>query len=128
PAAERARLALMKISLILSACLLTTFVFGGCRNSQPTAEEFRSLISTQLPVGSSKSQVAAFLDSRGIRHSEMKDQFEYDDAHQYRKFRIMSASIRRDSFWTKSQVLMIFYFDDSERLTKYDVKNVNTGL
>lgn len=118
----------MKGLLISILCFLITLAFGACRSSQPTAEELRRLIAAQLPVGSSKSQVATFLDSRGIRHSEMKDQFEYDDAHEYKKFRVITASIQRNSFWTKSQVLMVFYFDDSDRLTRSDVKNVNTSF
>lgn len=79
----------------------------------------RKLITSQLPVGSSKAQVAAFLDSKGIHHSDIEENFEYDEERNYMKFRIMTASIERGS----SKLLMIFYFDEADRLIKYKVQN-----
>ena len=116
-------------AFILSICFLTTILpFVGCRSSPPSAEEMKKLIAAQLPLGSSKSQVVTFLDSRSVSHSDIQEHNEFDEEHRWAKFRIMTASIRQDTFWSKSQVLMVFYFDDSDRLTKYNVKNVNTSL
>lgn len=117
----------MKSLISVIGLVLIALFFAGCR-SGPSAEEMRKQIAAALPVGSTKPQVVAFLDSRSISHSDIQDSFELDETHQRIKTRIITASIRRKSFWTKSQVYMVFYFDDSDRLTKYDVKNVNTGL
>ncbi len=94
----------------------------------PSAEDMRKLVGANLPVGSSKSEVARFLDSRKISHSDIQEHNEFDEEHRWVKFRIMTASIRSNHLWSKSQVYMVFYFDESDHLTKYDVKNVHTGL
>lgn len=108
--------------------LLLTLWSVGCHSSQPGAEEMRKLIGDQLPIGSTKTQVATFLDSRSISHSDIQEDFELDKEQRRIKTRIMTASIRHKSFWSKSQVYMVFYFDNSDRLTKYDVKNVYTSI
>jgi hypothetical protein len=120
----------MKALIIMLSCgsIVMTVLFGGCRTTQPSAEDMRKLVGTRLPIGSTKSQVTTFLDSRNISHSDIQEHNEFDEKHQWVKFRIMTASIRSDHFWSKSQVYMVFYFDDSDHLTKYDVKNVHTGL
>src|SRR5436853_608681 len=92
--------------------MLTSLFFTSCRGARPSAEEMEKQIARQLPLGSNKTQVVAFLDSRRISHSDIQDFFELDEAHQRIKTRIITASIPRNSFWTKSQVLMVFYFDD----------------
>ena len=95
----------------------------GCGNPQPSAEEMRKLVADQLPAGSSKAQVTAFLESRGIRHSGIEQISGYDEERKWTNFRIMTASISRRQFWVEtSKMLMVFYFDDSERLIKCEVK------
>jgi hypothetical protein len=107
-----------KSILIMALCLLAISALS-CGSLQPSADEMRKLIAAQLPVGSSKSQVATFLESKSIHHSDINEQFEYDEEGQYTKFRIMTASIDRGS----SKVFMRFYFDESDRLTRYKVQN-----
>jgi len=89
----------------------------------------RKLIAVQLPIGSTKSEVTAFLDSKSIRHEDIQEHFELDEEHRRINTRILTASIqhKRLGFET-SRVLMVFYFDESDRLTKYEVKNVYTAV
>lgn len=118
----------MRVTISVLALVIVGVFVGACRSVQPSADEIRKQIVAELPVGSNKTQVVAFLDSRKATHSDIQDFFELDQEGRRIKTRILTASIPRNTFWTKSQVLMVFYFDGSDRLTKYDVKNVNTGL
>jgi outer membrane protein assembly factor BamE (lipoprotein component of BamABCDE complex) len=114
--------------MIFFGTLLLILLFPACRTSQPSAEDMRKEISKHLPIGSTKSQVSNFLGSRKISHSDIQDHNEYDEQHRWVNVTIMTASIRHEGFWSQSHVYMVFYFDDSGQLTKYDVKNVRKGL
>jgi hypothetical protein len=116
--------------LTLGLCLvLLSLTSVSCGSSQPNAEDMRKLIAVQLPIGSTKSEVTAFLDSRSIRHEDIQEHFELDEEHRRINTRILTASIQHKSFgFETSRVLMVFYFDESDRLTKYEVKNVYTAV
>lgn len=129
---QRNRLAVLakRSRLVFNLCLvLLSLTFVSCASSQPTAEEMRKLIAAQLPIGSTKSEVTAFLDSKSIGHTDIQEHFEFDEEHRWINTRIMTAGFPRKRFgFETSRVLMVFYFDESDRLTKYDVKNVYTNV
>ena len=115
-------------SVGLFAGTLLIALFAGCGSARPSADDFRKEISSQLPIGSNKAEVSKFLDSRNISHSDIQDHNEYDEKHNWITVRIMTASIRSKGILWDSQVYMVFYFDESDRLVKYQVRNVRTGL
>jgi len=114
---------IFSLGLVVTANVL----FSGCRSAEPSADEMRKLIAAQLPLGSTKDQVSAFLDSRSISHSDIEPFFELDAEHRRVETRIMTASLRYKYRLLKSQLYMVFNFDDHDRLIKYDVKDVRTG-
>ena len=117
------------ITIFSLGLVVTAHVFfGGCRSAELSADDMRKLIAAQLPLGSTKDQVSAFLDSRGVSHSDIQPYFELDEAHHRVETRIMTAALRYKHRWLKSQLYMVFNFDEHDRLLKYDVKEVRTGL
>jgi len=80
-------------------------------------EELQAAITTALPVGSSSSQVVAFLDARHIEHSEV-----------VRESRTMYASTLHQRDWfMETGVYIVFHFNEAGLMTGFSVEQVATG-
>jgi len=86
-------------------------------------DKVRSWIAADLPLGSTKEEVIAFCERRGMTHSGY-----YKPELYYAKSRSISASIPIRDFWIKSGVYVTFQFDENDRLVGYDVRTVHTFL
>lgn len=90
------------------------------RGANAKAKSLEKEIATSLPLGTSKSQVISFLDSRKIKHAEVK--FSKPNLAQPGtgqlnvKINQVSASIARGS---GIYVQMTFDFDDADRLIEH---------
>lgn len=110
---------------VLAAC----FVVTGCQHKQiqmhNDASQLRKEIEANLPIGSSRADVIAFLDKKEITHSHVGALPESPDASNTEMAMIRgestSGSARRD-------VQIIFKFDTSDsKLQSYTVKEIFTG-
>jgi hypothetical protein len=81
-------------------------------------------VRAHLPVGTSRGEVASYLDQRAIQHSyteESKQTPEYS--------RTEMAMIRGVSrtWLVRGDIQILFRFDDHGRLTNYSVQEIFTG-
>lgn len=69
-----------------------------------------------VPIGSTRAEVAAYLDGRGIPHSATVGNGE-------------QAMIRDTALGStvRTNIEMIFSFDERQRLTSYSVREIYTG-
>ena len=84
----------------------------GCHEPKVSVGALDQLITRELPVGSNKSQVLAFLDSRNLEHS--------DDGGEGKVY----ANIRYAASWppfTEKTIHMEFQFDASGRLVSHRI-------
>lgn len=101
---------------------MTSMLLCGCsqadQSSTMTKKEIDTLISKEVPVGSSTSQVTAFLDASKIEHSDYRE-----------KERTIYGIVRNTSgnSVVKGSFQIEFHFDEGARLKDYTVKEVFTG-
>jgi hypothetical protein len=109
----------MKMTRLFAAFLLCA---SGCtpeeQRSTTTKEEVDAMVRREVPVGSSTSQVIAFLDSEKIERSD------------YRETDKVILAIVRDASRaavTKGNIQIEFRFDDAAHLREHVVREVFTG-
>jgi len=80
-------------------------------------------IRDHLPSGSSRAEVAAYLDHKGIEHSYISDN-SYPQKHNYEV-----AIMRNTAFQSpiRTDIQIYFNFDADLRLVSYSVKEIYTG-
>ena len=116
-------------------CALT-----GCHAKRVvTVEQVKTMVKTHLPIGSSKEEVAAFIESLSIDslrviHDEFKDaaRLRYDDFDDEKKNALgnklkeyYDAAIRDIAPSSKTfegAIKMRFYFDENGKLLAYTIK------
>lgn len=91
---------------------------------EPDIASIEKDLHNHLPVGSSRSEVAAYLDKRGIEHSYTGNLKE-SPGNSHTEMAIIrgprSRVVRRD-------VQIIFKFDDADsNLVSYSVREIFTG-
>lgn len=106
---------------------------------EPTPEQIEHLLQSELPNGSSKSDVLAFLDAHHITHSgyEEKRAVEGETDLQGEKFagkkhlikHYIFADIRGCGRWTlfKCDIYISFYFDDEANKVEHFLQAVQDG-
>ena len=105
--------ATLAIATLMISCMSSC---SGRRAIERRLEEIRADVARELPPGSSKAQVLAFLTARSIEHSEGKD-------------RIISAGIPKawESGLTKSGIYLKFYMSEQDTLLRAEIKEVFTA-
>jgi hypothetical protein len=106
-----------------------------------TVEGTNELVAKQVPIGSSKPQVIAFLDAHKIQHSDYSEhperESDFRDPRLDKKRKLIkgyiSAIIRdvgneKQSTLAKWDVQIFFYFDEQGSLVDYNVKGVGTSF
>ena len=81
-------------------------------------------IRDHLPIGSSRADVAAYLDQRGIPHSYVADSKEVPEYAHMEMAMIRAAS---RGWLIRGDIHIVFHFDDQDRLSKYEVTEIFTG-
>ena len=115
----------------LGAILLVTYpaIALAERGANARAKALEREIATSLPLGTSKSQVISFLDSRKIKHAEAR--FSIPNVAQPGtgqtnvKINQVSASIARGS---GIYIRLTFNFDDADRLIEHKVVVLEDSL
>ncbi|MFV1983653.1 MAG: hypothetical protein ACC657_08965 [Thiohalomonadales bacterium] len=110
------------IKSILHIIILINLLFlSGCGRSINDVEE---MFNNELPVGTHKNVVVAFLDSQNISHSE-----NYKSKLYYDKHKEFNASIPKEFPWfLKGGIYITFKFDENDILLKTTIEEVLTGL
>lgn len=98
-------------------------------NKRVTVRALKKEIKKNLPLGSTASQVIAFLDARGIDHSELATEDYLSDYPGETDLRLIRAAIPRvkQGPLVEWGIFMSFRFDEKDRLIDYKVKLVGTG-
>ncbi len=105
-----------------------------------TDEEMEQLIAANLPIGSSRDAIFAFLDAHKIDHQEQPVRPVYWGLSGFQNFKLylkehpIKNEIRAEisnvgrSLMVNSNMSIIFTLDDQDRLVRYEVKTGHTGL
>jgi hypothetical protein len=80
-------------------------------------------IREHVPVGSSRADVASYLDQRGIQHSYI-DQSKGEPEYSTEMAMVPGAS---RSLLIRGDIQILFKFDNQARLTHYSVHEIFTG-
>lgn len=105
-------------------CLAMPFLFLiGCTYN--SAYEVQADLKKNLPIGSPKELVINYLNDKGFEHSA-----GYKDDLYYAQSKTITASAPGRELWLLSygKVYVTFYFDNRNRLARFEVKKVWTGL
>lgn len=91
----------------------------------PTVSQIESQIKKEIPTGSTKAQVVAFLDSHGYEHSA-----NYKPELYYNKTKTINASVPKKSYGilTEGKIHITLVFDNDNKLANYKVEEILTGL
>lgn len=102
---------------------LVTVLVVSCKGSGVTVQEVKGQIEKELPLGSPSSQVTAFLDSRGISHSDYVEGELYSvEKSEFVETRLINASISKVErrLWVDYDIYITFWFDENRRLVDYE--------
>jgi hypothetical protein len=145
----RRRIVYIVVALLTTVVGFTALVFWWFNYShRPTPDSFQAkiaeynqLVQAEIPVGSSVTQVIAFLDARKIVHSQYAtglERLEQESALRELAFPAKHEIINgyiggivRDADYaplTSWSVQMKFYFDRQDRLVTHTVTWVGTGI
>jgi len=81
-------------------------------------------VREHLPPGSSRAEVASFLDQRRIPHSYVD---ESKGAPEYSRTEMAMIRGATQSWLIRGDIQILFKFDDHGRLIKYTVEQIFTG-
>ena len=114
---------------IVSAMVLPMLPVCGCRSNPVKPDQYvadtEKDLREHLPVGSSRSDVAAYLDQRGIQHSHIGETKEFPESN-----RTEIAMIRdiAKSGLVRTDIQIVFKFDGTDtKLVSYSVHEILTG-
>jgi hypothetical protein len=90
----------------------------------PDVASIKNDLRSNLPVGSSRSKVVAYLDKRGIEHSHIAS-IKESPTNSHTEMAIIRGS--RDNL-VRRDIQIIFKFDDADStLVSYSVREIFTG-
>ena len=105
--------------------------------SRVTADQFKQLVDREIPIGSTKPQVLAFLKDHQIQHSDYSQhperESDFKDSRLDSKRALVKGYIKgivRDVVsnkrFTEWSIELFFYFDENGILVDYHVKESGT--
>lgn len=92
-------------------------------NHRITVEDLLKQLQANTPIGTSRSAVESYLDSRSITHSYIDDPKVPD----YRRVEIALVRDSSRSWLVRGDIEIRFHFDQSDRLLDYSAHEVFTG-
>lgn len=102
-------------------CLLALmFAIYGCEDESANKQAIDEMIKQNIPVGTERAKVVAFLDSKNIEHSGHARQNDYIVLAILRERAPSPSSVRK-------AVQIKFEFDQSKRLARYSLEEQFTG-
>ena len=115
--------------IVLALALIVGLAAGviqRTRRVQVTTDvaKLKADVREHLPAGSSRAEVASFLDQRGIPHSYVD---ESKGAPEYSRTEMAMIRGATQSWLIRGDIQILFKFDDSGRLIRYTVQQIFTG-
>jgi len=115
--------------IVLALALIVALVVGvihRARRVRVTTDvaKLEADLREHLPAGSSRAEVASFLDQRGIPHSYVD---ESKGAPEYSRTEMAMIRGATQSWLIRGDIQILFKFDDSGRLIRYTVQQIFTG-
>lgn len=110
----------MQVGMLVAVALLAMGMGKSGDRPKLTAQDLELAVQRELPTGTDRTAVAAFLRARGI---EFTDTFEPEN--------IIRAEIRRSTEYytvTGEPIVAQFYFDREGKLRKHNVREALAGL
>jgi hypothetical protein len=121
-----------KASLIIGSLIALTFAYFavyGLRTTRP--ESLKRQITNSVKVGSSPDDVIRFLNSQQLEHSSLLRLSEFETLRRtYGDAPLILARKRHtmQAWWGSESIQIIFVFDESDRLLKFDLHPEYTAL
>lgn len=106
-------------ALLVSICI--GIILVGCRDPNLIEKNLRSQVQQQVPIGSNKENVIAFLRSRNLK------EFSYSDKSRT-LYAIMRDVARPSLDFVRTDIQIRFLFDEEEKLVSYTIDQVRTGF
>jgi hypothetical protein len=110
----------MQVVMLLAASLLAMGAGQHTEKPRMTAQDLELAVQRELPDGSDRAQVAAFLKARGISFSDL---FEPEN--------IIRAEITRNTKYYAVEgapIVAQFWFDKQGKLRSHNVREALAGL
>lgn len=114
----------MKIStgrlIVLGCAVFLCFLFTGCAQSLKglSFEDAKALVIKNCPVGMERPEIEQFLNDYDVKYSVTEDE---------KTSPIYARVSKRSWIIIITDYVFIFYFDDSDKLTKIEAKQYHTG-
>jgi len=125
----------MSISLIIFLTFFPIFTLTSCESVRVSKDEVDNSIKDNLPLGSSISQVMAFLKSREIEQHPYTEDLEplfapseAEPTPEKKRFILARIPDVKRKGLSKWDMYVVFYFDEEGRLIEYKIKTIGTGL
>ena len=115
--------------IVLALALIVALAVGviqRARRVQVTTDvaKVEADVREHVPVGSSRAEVAEFLDQRGIQHSYVD---ESKRAPEYNRTEMAMIRGATRTWIIRGDIQILFKFDGHGQLTKYTVQQIFTG-
>jgi hypothetical protein len=88
-----------------------------------SVEDVKKELRREIPPGTKRSEVAAYLDAKAIPHSHDGA----SEADEYQETEVALIRNSSNSFLIRGDIQIRFRFDESDKLTDYSVQEIFTG-
>ena len=121
---QREKLGWILVVAFLAAGVAAYFLLGSKLDHR--LEEIKKDVQSNIHAGMSRSEVESFLTQRGIEHSYYSGIGESGDPNTTRS-EVGMVRGKPDDIGFRTDVQLIFRFDESGKLKEYSVQKVITG-
>ena len=122
---QREKLGWIVVLAFLAASIAVYFLLGSKPDHR--LEEIKQDVQSNIHEGMSRYEVESFLTQRGIEHSYCSGINEVGNPNMTRS-EVGMIRGKPDGIGFRTDVQLIFRFDESEKLKEYSVRQVITGL
>jgi hypothetical protein len=115
----------LALALMVLAGLVVGMIYR-TRRAEATVDvaKVEKDVRAHLPVGTSRGEVASYLDQRGIQHSYIE---ESKLASEYNRTEMAMIRGVSRTWLVRGDIQILFRFDDHGRLINYSTREIFTG-
>jgi hypothetical protein len=122
---QRERHSWSLVVVFLASCVAAYFLLGS--KADHRLEEIKQDVQSNIRAGMTRSEVESFLTQRRIEHTYLSGIDETGNPNMTRS-EVGMIRGKPNAIGFRSDVQLIFRFDESEKLKEYSVREVVTGL